>query len=255
MRKAKALLLTGLLAWQLTGCVTTGGKPEVDREKAAESYVNLGIAYLREGDTENAREKLERALKYDSDSVRALSVLALTYHQDGEVELAEKYFRKALWEDRSDPETNNNYAAFLYDIGRYDEAAEYFKKAADNTDYSERSRSFENLGLTLLKLKDTEAAEASFRRALRLNKGLPRAHLELSNLLFKQSNFSEAQKHYEAFTQLASQDARSLLIGIQIAKAFNDNDRMASYGLQLRKMYPGSSELKQYQGMMANEKP
>ncbi|MBU2709972.1 type IV pilus biogenesis/stability protein PilW [Zooshikella harenae] len=255
MRKAKALLFTGLLAWQLTGCVSTGGKEDIDREKAAESYVNLGIAYLRQGDIENARAKLERALKYDSGSARALSVLALTYHQDGEVELAEKYFRKALWEDRSNAETNNNYAAFLYDIERYQEAAEYFQKAANNTDYTERSRSFENLGLTQLKLKDKEGAEASFRRALRLNKELSRSHLELSNLLYEQSNYSEAREHYKAFTQLASQDARSLLIGIQIAKAFNDNDRMASYGLQLRKMYPGSSELKQYQGMMANEKP
>ena len=40
--------------------------------------------------------------------------------------------------------------------------------------------------------------------------------------------------------------ARSLLLGARLAEVFEDRDRAASLGLQLRRLYPASQEYQQY---------
>jgi type IV pilus assembly protein PilF len=36
------------------------------------------------------------------------------------------------------------------------------------------------------------------------------------------------------------------LLGIRLAKVFEDRDKAASFGLQLKRLYPGSPEYQQY---------
>ena len=39
---------------------------------------------------------------------------------------------------------------------------------------------------------------------------------------------------------------QSLLLGIRLAKVFDDRDQAASLGLQLKRFYPGTPEYQQY---------
>ena len=181
-------------------------------------------------------------MKIDPRSESANVALALVFQQEGEAPLADKHFRAALASAPNNARILNNYGAFLLEQQRNDEALKYFQRAAEDTFYVERSRVFENLGLTYKRLQQPEEAKAAFERALRLNSRQPLALLELARLEFAEQNFVPAWNHYLNFSQISAQNAPSLWLGVQLARRFIDHNRAASYALQLRRLYPASPE-------------
>lgn len=240
MKKFTPVLLVGLL---LAGCVTTGEQPRrADPKAAHDAFIALGIGYLQEGETERAKKPLGDALELDPRSAQANMVLALVFQQEGEYRNAERHYRQALSSEPGNARLLNNYGAFLLQQERYPEALAQLQKASEDTMYGERSRVFENLGLTYRRMGDSDNARSHFERALRLNSRQPLAMLELARLEFEAQNYVPAWSYYRGFTQLAPQDASSLWLGYQLARRFEDHSRAASYALQLRRLYPASPE-------------
>jgi type IV pilus assembly protein PilF len=68
----------------------------------------------------------------------------------------------------------------------------------------------------------------------------------MAQLSFDERQYVPAREYYERFTQIAPQDARSLLLGSRLATIFEDRDQAASLGLQLKRLYPGTPEYQQY---------
>lgn len=245
LRAALLLVSTVLLA----ACVSTGQvdpmKTDKGRDAARDAYIELGIGYLKQGATERAKVPLKKALELDPSNADANAALALVFQTEMEPELADQHYRKAL-SSRSDPRILNNYGTFLYDQGRYKDAYERFQQAAEDNLYPERSRVFENLGLTSLKMNNPAQAKQHFDKALRLNRQQPRALLEMAELSFDEKQFVPARDYYQRYSQIAPQTARSLLLGSRLATIFEDRDQAASLGLQLKRLYPGTPEYQQY---------
>ncbi|OWJ93993.1 type IV pilus biogenesis/stability protein PilW [Pseudomonas sp. A46] len=245
LRSALLILSTALLA----ACVSTGQvdpmKTDQGRDAARDAYIELGIGYLKQGATERAKVPLKKALELDSSNADANAALALVFQTEMEPELADEHYRKAL-SARSDARILNNYGSFLFEQGRYKEAYERFQQAADDNLYPERSRVFENLGLTALKLNDRELAKQHLDKALRLNRQQPLALLEMAQLSYEDKHYVPARDFYERFTRIAPQNARSLLLGARLATLFEDRNQAASLGLQLKRLYPGTPEYQQY---------
>ncbi|WP_425916361.1 type IV pilus biogenesis/stability protein PilW [Pseudomonas sp. GWSMS-1] len=246
LRPALLLLAASLLA----GCVTTGTvdpmKTGKGRDEARDAYVQLGIGYLQQGQTERAKVPLKKALELDSSNADAHAALALVFQIEMEPKLADEHFRKAISQRRDDARLLNNYGSFLYEQQRYQEALERYTEAAQDNLYPERSRVFENLGLTSLQLQQREQAKAYFERSLRLNSRQPRALMEMAQLSYEDKQYVPARSYYEAYMSLAPQNARSLLLGVRLAKIFEERDNAASLGLQLKRLYPGTPEYQQY---------
>ena len=241
---SKHILVVGMLTMLLAGCVTTSDQPrrKPDPAEARDAYVQLGLGYLQNGETERAKAPLREALKLDPRSEAANVALALVFQQEGEVASAEQHFRAALSNAPDSPRILNNYGAFLMEQQRNKEALAYFQKASEDTFYSERSRVFENLGLAYQRLGQPEQAKAQFERALRLNSRQPMALLEMARLEFESQNYVPAWQYYLGFTQLSAQDASSLWLGVQLARRFGDHNRAAGYAPQLRRPYPATPE-------------
>jgi type IV pilus assembly protein PilF len=55
-----------------------------------------------------------------------------------------------------------------------------------------------------------------------------------------------SRDYYDRFSQLSEQNARSLLLGTRLAKVYEDRNKAASFGLQLKRLYPGTPEYQQY---------
>lgn len=239
-----------LIAALLTGCVTTGDvnpmKTDKGRKEAVDAYVQLGIAYIQQGDTQRAKVPLKNALDLDSSNADAHAALALAFQVEMEPKLADEHYRKALSQRPNDARLLNNYGGFLYEQQRYKDAQAIYLKAAEDNLYPERSRVFENLGLTALQLGQREQAKEYFQRSLRLSSRQPRALLEMAQLSYEDRAYVPARSYYEAYSELAPQNARSLLLGARLAEVFDDRDRAASLGLQLKRLYPASQEYQQY---------
>lgn len=244
LRVALLLLLAGL-----TGCVSTGTvdplKTEEGRQQARDAYIQLGIGYVQQGTASRAKTPLRKALELDPRSADAHAALALVFQTEMENELADKHYREAL-ANRRDARILNNYGSFLFEQKRYPEALERFTQASEDNLYPERARVFQNMGMTALKLNQPEQAEKYFTRALRLDSRQPGVLLELALMAYDAKQYVPAKAYYDSYSQLAEQNARSLLLGIHLADIHGDRDRAASLALQLKRLYPGTAEYQQY---------
>lgn len=245
----RATLLLFLFA-VLTGCVTTGDvnpmRTDEGRDAARDAYIQLGIGYLQQGNTGRAKVPLKKALELDPSNADANAALALVFQSEMEAELADEHFRKALSARGDDTRILNNYGGFLYEQRRYPEAKARFEQAAKDNLYQERARVFENLGMTALMMNDRAQAKTYFQRALRLNVRQERALLEMAVLSYDEKNYVQAKDYYERYVAVSEQNARSLLLGSRLASIFDDRDKAASLGLQLKRLYPGTPEYQQY---------
>ena len=234
----------------LSGCVTTGDTNPLDckdgRAKAVTAYVQLGIGYLQQGATERAKSPLQKALEIDPSNADANAALAMVFQIEMEPELAEKYYRRALSESDEPTRIQNNYGSFLFEQQRYPDAFEYFQKAAANTMYPGRSRVYENLGLTALKLNQRPQAKTYFQKALRLDPTQSRSLLEIAIIAYEDKEYVPSREYYTRFKKDGEQNARSLLLGIRLATIFEERNLAASDALQLKRLYPTSAEYQQY---------
>ena len=232
----------------LTGCrtTTTGLKGRYDPEKALQSNIQLGIGYIRNGEYARANEKLTRALEIDPKSAAAYNAFGSLFQVQGELVLAEQHYKKAIRFDPKLAQARNNYGAFLYDQQRYDAAIKHLEKASEDVLYRMRSQVFENICVCYLKTGDLEKAEKALIRGVRLNPGQPRALLELSEIEFNRRDYVNASSYYKRYIEVSRQHARSLWLGIRIARIFGKQDDEASYSLLLKNIFPASDEFKQY---------
>lgn len=189
---------------------------------------------------------MSKALEIDPNHADAHAALALVFQTQMEPALADQHYRKALAVRPKDARILNNYGTFLYEQKRYEQAYERYRQASEDTLYGERSRVFENLGLTAQALKRDDQAAEHFQRALRLNANRPQALLSMAELSYNRKDYVAARNYYERFTGLSEQNARSLLLGIRLARVFGNAGQAASYGLQLKRLYPASREYQLY---------
>lgn len=246
LRAALSILALLLLA----GCVSGGASdPLANRQGRAEAgraYTQLGLGYLQQGLTEQAKAPLGKALALDAGDADAHTALALVFQAEGEPALAEAHFKKALASRPGDTRIRNNYGSFLYAQQRFAEAEQMFRLASADTLYPERSRVYENLGLTALKLDDRDQAHAYLTKALQLNRRQPRALLEMAELSYENRHYVPARDYYDRFSQLSDHNARSLLLGSRLARVFDEQGTLADVGQQLQRLYPGTPEYQQY---------
>ncbi|WP_068828117.1 type IV pilus biogenesis/stability protein PilW [Pseudomonas sp. BMS12] len=235
----------------LVGCVRTGGSvdpltTDKGRDAARDAYIQLGVGQLQQGSTEKAKDPLRKALEIDPSSSEAHAILALVFQQEMEPTLADEHFRKAISLSKGEARLHNNYGSFLYEQKQYAQAVEQFTIASKDTLYTERSRVFENLGLASLQLGQRDQAKKYFTRALRMNSGRPIALLNMAQISYAEGQYVPAQSYYQSFSKQSRQSPESLLLGIRLARVFEDRDQAASLGLQLKRLYPGTPEYQQY---------
>ena len=246
LRAALPVFLVSFLA----GCVSSGGSSPMagdkGRSEARQAYVQLGLGYLQQGMTEQAKVPLRKALELDRNDPDTNAALALVFQAEMEFALAEQAFRTALNGRPADARILNNYGSFLFERQRYQEASVQFQKAAADNLYPERSRIYENLGITSLELGQPEAGRQQLEKALRLNPRQPRALLEMAEMAYQDKQYVTARDFYDRFSLLSGQNARSLLLGARLASVFDDRTPTANPGQQLQRLYPGTPEYQQY---------
>jgi len=246
LRAALSVLLVGLLA----GCISSGDphplSSDKGRDEARQAYVQLGLGYLQQGMTEQAKIPLSKALELDKTDPDTNAALALVFQSEMEPELAERAFNTALSGRPADTRILNNYGSFLYEQQRYQDAYNQFLKASADHLYPERSRVYENLGMTSLKLGQRDAGRQQLEKALRLNRQQPRALLEMAEMSYEDRHYVPARDYYDRFSLLSGQNARSLLLGARLATVFDDRTPVANYGQQLKRLYSGTPEYQQY---------
>lgn len=246
-------LLALFLVLSLSACVSQrDNRSNVDKERALETYVQLALAYIDNGNRESARHHLRRAFDLERNSVPANAAMAMLYQLEGEPELAEERFRWVLRRDPGFSQARNNYAVFLYRNERYEEAFEQFQRVSRDLDYQHRDRVLLNLGRVSQELGKYDRAKTAFEHAYTLNRRMPAVLAELAEISFNEQDYAQAKRYLDQHGEVAQHTPRTLLLGIKIERIFGNKDQEASYALALRNRYPYSNEYLEYRNMTEN---
>ena len=234
----------------LAACVSSGGGKklagdgETEAEKAATVNKQLGTVYLRQGNLALAKEKLERAEKYNPRDAELHSVLALLYERLGNSDEVDKHYRTAVRLAPKDPQVMNNYAVYLCKNDRMNEGVKLFLQVARNPLYRTPELAYTNAGVCMRKVKRLDEASQSFKRALSIRPNLPEAAVQLADLSIEQGNVEQAREQVDKY--LAKYDATPdmLMMGVRVTRELGDRVAEEKYTRRLRVEFPESPQLR-----------
>jgi type IV pilus assembly protein PilF len=241
-------LVAGLLCCMLAACVThtmDGGKPlkDEDPQVAAGKYnVQLGTAYLQQGNYALARDKLERALKQNSKDPDVHTSLGLLYDRTGDTKGADKHFREALRLAPDKPDISNNYAIYLCKNGRTDEGVERFTAVANNKYYRTPEVALTNAGVCLRSAKRLDEAEKKFAGAIRARPNYSEATVQLASLHLERNDVPQARKVVDTYLNAFKPQPDVLLSAVNVARAAKDRMSEEKYSRALRLDFPDSAQ-------------
>jgi len=241
-------LVIGFLCCMLAACVThtmDGGKPlkDEDPQVAAAKYnVQLGTAYLQQGNYALARDKLERALKQNSKDPDVHTSLGLLYDRTGDTKGADKHFREALRLAPDKPDISNNYAIYLCKNGRTDEGVERFTAVASNKYYRTPEVALTNAGVCLRSAKRLEEAEKKFAGAIKARPNYTEATVQLASLHLERNEIPQARKVVDTYLNAFKPQPDVLLSAVNVARAAKDRMSEEKYTRALRLEFPDSAQ-------------
>jgi len=237
--RIRIVILFSLLI--LTGCSSTSDKPNASA--SARVHTELAGLYYARAQLGIALDEIEQALQADSDYAQAYSVRGLIHMALREDKDAESDFLKSLRLDEFDSNTRNNYGWFLCQRGREKESIPQFMAALKNPLYKTPSLAYLNAGLCSRKAGNNTDAEEFFQKALLLQPDMLQALMGMAELNYSNGNYSEAKRYFARFADKSDTlSAEQLWLGVRIQRKTGDRNAEASYGMQLRKRFPGARE-------------
>ncbi|MDJ0806761.1 MAG: type IV pilus biogenesis/stability protein PilW [Gammaproteobacteria bacterium] len=249
----RALLPIMLGSLVITGCATqgpvggsddtTGDLGAEQRESPAAIYVQMGIAYLREGQPAVALKKLKKAISIDPQYAEAYNVTAILYERLGETQLADEHYTKAVSLKPRDPYIRNARGSFYCKQEEYEQAQAEFDSALNNPLYPTPWVAMTNAGLCAERSGDLETAERRYREALTAKDDYFQALYQMAKIAFKQHNYLSARAYLERYNGVAQATAGSLWLGVQIERNLGDRHKARTYSQELLEKFPDAPEV------------
>ena len=239
----KQIGLCILSATLLIACAGAPSTPDDVRAlRAAEVNTRLGIQYLRSGEYDMSRKRLEKAIHLAPGYAGAHDAIAVLYERVGERTLAEKHYLKSLRLDPDNASSRNNYGQFLCQSKRYSEAEDAFMQAANNPFYRTPWVPLTNAGICYMGVPDNEQAEKYLRQALQQQPEYAPALLKMGMLSFAAGNYLATRAYMQRFQQVADHTPESLWLAVRAEFALKDHQAWGNYAFQLKNKFPDSEQ-------------
>jgi type IV pilus assembly protein PilF len=240
---------TGLAVAVLTlvGAATAGAQNNNTKNRnqdMAAINVQLGIAYLKQGNLAIAQEKLERAEKQNPRDPNVHTALAVLYERLNRPREVENHYRTATRLAPRDPNVSNNYAVWLCKNGRPDDGVKRFIEAARNPLYSTPETAYTNAGVCLRAAKKLDQAAELFQLALQTRPNLAEAAFQMSELQFERGKYTESRANLDRFLGAFKPTPDLLLLGVRVARATGDRLGEERYARTLRVEFPQSEQVR-----------
>ena len=207
--------------------------------------MQLGIGYLRQGNLQAARDKLEKAVEQSPRLATAHTALGVVFERLEDPDGAEKHYRRAVDVGPTDPDSLNALAVFT--CARRQKPAEalrLFDRAIAvplSVKGANRTMLYTNAG-TCAKQIDLARAETYLRGALALTPAFADALYQLADVSLERGNPLQARGFIERFLDAGNPTPAALWLAVRIEQALNDTGAARRYGEELRSTFPESNE-------------
>lgn len=244
LTRALCLFCCGVV---LAGCVTEGKDltPKPSTVEASQANLNLGAAYLRQGDTESAIDRLQKSVDLDPKNPQAHATLALAYERIGLTSEADDHYEKAVRLSDENAVIDNMYGAYLCRKGEYLKAEPYLLRAARNPRYRTPEAAYANAGVCAVRDQRYDAAEEYFRSALRINARYVDALWNMASLSFELERDLQARAFLERLAAATPLPSSALWLGHQLEARLGNPREARRYADELKKNFPESAETAQ----------
>lgn len=137
---------------------------------SVEMFNKLGLVYLKQGKTEDAKNAFLSALKLDPVNIDALNNLGLLYFNLKDYDKAIKFFSDAIKRDNSSAEAYYNLGNTYYKLGEMYQNIGYFKNSIDNYKKaislnSDHKSSYYNIGNAYFMIDDYRSAIEYYKKS------------------------------------------------------------------------------------------
>ncbi|MFK5984590.1 MAG: type IV pilus biogenesis/stability protein PilW [Pseudomonadota bacterium] len=215
---------------------------DAKQQTSSDNYTRLGAGYLAQNNYEKAMLKLRKAIRLNDQNANAYSYMGVLYWRLEKTRLADISFKKSIQLSQYNAAINHNYASFLCSSKRYKEASNMFQKVFNNPLYDRLSSAYQVSGDCDLDFSQLKTAEKKYKKALKLNKNNSLAMLGLAKLYYKKGNLKIALYYFERFEKLSKHSPDSLWLGINLQRKMGDKNKLSSYILVLKNLYPDADE-------------
>lgn len=236
--KLAGLILTGSLL--LAGCALNGGASDANMVRASQLNAELALGYLNQGDLQQAKAKVEKALVQDSRNPLANNLQGVVFQRLNEPHKAREHFRRAVSLAPDEPEYANAYGVFLCEQKMYDEGILQLLDVANNPLYRTPALAHENAANCALQAGKTGIAESNLIRALSLRPKFASAQLALAKLQAAEGRPDDAMDSLRVLEAYAPSSAESLALGARVATRLGNEDVAAAYIKKLKMRFPNS---------------
>ncbi|MFM2322190.1 MAG: type pilus biosis protein PilF [Pseudomonadota bacterium] len=234
------------LVISLTACsIFSKSKIPTTGPQAAETNVQLGLAYLQSGDVQRAHQKLLLAEQQAPESLQAQGAMGYFLESTGSLPSANTYYRRAIALNPKSGAAQNNYATFLCRQGRYLEADQHFLLALQDPTYLNTAQVYENAGLCAMQIPDSKKASAYFTQAITQDPKRAMSWLELGRISYQEKDYQQALQYLDHYMQLTKEPTpNALWLGAVLARALGDQSAAGRYTLMLQTRFPNSDAYK-----------
>lgn len=240
--RAAFTVAAAALALVLAGCVTSGDGREVDPQGAARANLQLGVAYLQQGNLPLAKEKLERAARQDPRNADVQSALGVLYERLDRKGDAERHHAAARRMAPGSGEITNTYAVFLCRNGKTEQALREFETAAKNPLYGTPWAALSNAAVCLRSARRDAEAVKYLEQAINLRPDFSAAYTELAEIQLLSGDAEAAARTVERYLALGVASPDVLLMGVRAARVRNDTAALTLLTRRLRRDFPNSPQ-------------
>lgn len=179
---------------------------------SAQEFIRIhqnGLAQIANKEYLQAIDSFTKALAIQPESAEAHHNLGMAFEKLGQFENAERSYRNALKYKKDSAESYNNLGNNLRELSRSAEAIECFKNAlAIKAHYPE---ALNNLGWTLYESNKFVEAEEQFNKAITITPDFSSARFNLSMVNLMQGDFENGWSNYESRKLLATYKSQKIL--------------------------------------------
>jgi type IV pilus assembly protein PilF len=247
VKRATTIATSGLVVFAifLGGCTTTSNVTTPQPERAAELNLEIGIEHMRNGNLQQAKDKIDRSLEQNPRFGRAHLIAGMLYNRLGDQNSADSHYQRAVALEPKNPEFKNNYAVYLCQRSKFERGQKLALEAAADPLYKTPEVAYANAGNCARSAKDLKMAEDYFRRALDARPRFGEALFAMADLEYHQTEYMSARAFYQRYLEVGRTSPETLWLGVRIERGLGNKAQAQHYAQRLKSEYPSAAQTKE----------